>query len=101
MSVETWQPNICLLNDPQIQCLSFDADTLNPCLASLVGGLMQLISEVDSLESKTQITKTLNAVIEANAVRVCAQISQPCKSLIIALDNSVHGYHHCTCAQAL
>lgn len=31
---------------------------------------MRLISEVDSLESKTQIAKTLNTVIESNAERV-------------------------------
>jgi hypothetical protein len=63
---------------------------------------MQLISEVDSLESKTQITRTLNVVIEANAARVCEMMSQMHNVIHQHVsDNPIHEHHNGFCAHTL
>ncbi|KAF8308814.1 ARM repeat-containing protein [Clavulina sp. PMI_390] len=50
--------------------LTFDQAALNPHLASIIGALMQLVAEVDAIESKTHIARTLNTMIERNAERM-------------------------------
>ena len=54
------------------QTVEFDVQTFQPFLGDFVTELLRLMAEVDTLESKTRLTKALNMVIEraGNRVRI-------------------------------